>query len=142
VSLNAIPMNGQTWLICGGRDFADQAMFDGAMSDLIRLKGCPEFIVHGDARGADAMAEAWGKRMGLVTFPCAAHWKLYGKAAGVLRNQAMIDYHGPALVVAFPGGKGTADMVARARRHGIDVAEIQPAAVLEYDDIAEQRRKA
>lgn len=123
---DAIPKNGQTWLICGGRDFADQAMFDGAMGDLIRLKGCPDRIVHGAAKGADSMAAAWSERMAIECFPIPADWKAFGKAAGVMRNQAMIDYHRPELVVAFPGGKGTDDMVARARRHGIDVAEIKP----------------
>lgn len=33
----------------------------------------------------------------------------------------------PDLVVAFPGGAGTADMVSRARRAGIDVLEPAPA---------------
>ena len=29
----AVPTNGQTWLICGGREFTDQEMFDSAMSE-------------------------------------------------------------------------------------------------------------
>jgi hypothetical protein len=39
---------------------------------------------------------------------------LAGPAAGPIRNQRMLDW-GPDLVVAFAGGKGTADMVRRAR---------------------------
>jgi hypothetical protein len=38
-----------------------------------------------------------------------------------MRNQAMLDYGKPDLVVAFPGGKGTADMVRRARVAGVKV---------------------
>jgi hypothetical protein len=36
----------------------------------------------------------------------------------------MIDQGRPDLVVAFPGGRGTADMVRRARAAGISVIEI------------------
>lgn len=54
-----------------------------------------------------------------------AEWNKYGKQAGILRNQAMIDLHSPTLIVAFPGGTGTADMIARARKAGIPVLEIK-----------------
>jgi hypothetical protein len=49
-------------------------------------------------------------------------WKRHGPAAGPMRNQRMLDW-GPDLVVAFAGGKGTADMVRRARAAGVDVIE-------------------
>lgn len=117
--------NGQTWLVCGGRDFADAAVFNGAMSDLLRLKGCPKHVVHGGARGADAMAEEWAHRMALYVTAVEADWRKHGNAAGPIRNQEMLDKHKPSLVVAFPGGRGTADMVRRAREAGIDVAEIK-----------------
>lgn len=44
-------------------------------------------------------------------------------AAGPIRNQQMLDDGKPDLVVAFPGGKGTADMVRRARVAGIPTIE-------------------
>jgi YspA, cpYpsA-related SLOG family len=118
------PINEQTWLICGGRDFADQEMFDRAMGDLLAMKGCPAKVVHGDARGADTMADAWGHRMAITVIAMPADWETYGNGAGPMRNQRMLDFK-PALVIAFPGGKGTADMVSRARKAGIDVAEIK-----------------
>ena len=54
-------MTDETWLICGGRDFADQAMFDEVMSRLVEMWGLPSKIVHGAAKGADAMADALGE---------------------------------------------------------------------------------
>lgn len=48
-----------------------------------------------------------------------ADWNLYGKAAGAIRNTAMLDDHTPTLVVAFPDGKGTANMVRQAMARGI-----------------------
>jgi hypothetical protein len=122
----AMPINGETWLICGGRDFADSTMFCDAMGRLIGLRGCPSRVVHGAARGADRMAGEWARNMALDEIAVPADWNANGKAAGPIRNQKMLDDHHPKFVVAFPGGRGTADMIARARKAGIDVAEIKP----------------
>jgi len=120
-------LNNETWLICGGRNFSDQSMFDDVMSRLIDMWGCPSKIVHGAASGADKMADAWGKRMALLVAPVEAEWDKYGKAAGPIRNEDMIIHHKPKRVIAFPGGRGTADMVQRAknRRGEIEVIEIK-----------------
>ena len=126
--MEAIPLNGETWLVCGGREFNDQTMFDSAMGDLLRLRGCPSVVIHGDARGADRMAGAWADRMAVAVVAVPAQWGLHGRAAGVIRNQAMLDSARVDLVVAFPGGRGTADMMGRARKAGIDVAEIRRTA--------------
>jgi hypothetical protein len=50
-----------------------------------------------------------------------ADWNTHGRAAGPIRNQRMLDEVKPELVVAFPGGRGTADMVRRAREAGVNV---------------------
>ena len=50
-----------------------------------------------------------------------AQWDVYGRRAGPIRNQEMIDEGKPDGVVAFPGGKGTADMVRRAEAAGLKV---------------------
>ncbi len=121
----AIPRNYQTWLVCGGRDFFDRAMFDGAMGDLIRLCGVPDLIVHGGAPGADSLVFNWATPLAIRQHVERAEWRKHGKAAGPIRNQKMLDLFKVDLVVAFPGGKETADMVDRSRKAGIDVAEIK-----------------
>lgn len=75
--------------------------------------------------GADWLVAEWvwrvyGARY-LVLFP--ANWAL-GKRAGPLRNERMIATFKPDLVVAFPGGKGTANCVEIARKYGVPV-EVQ-----------------
>ena len=122
---DVILINDQTWIICGGRNFVDTEMFNSAMGDLIRLRGMPECIVNGGARGADLMAKEWAERHAIEARSVAADWGLHGKAAGPIRNQTMLDRYKPDFVVAFPGGKGTADMVHRSRKAGVDVAEIK-----------------
>ena len=118
-------LNGETWLICGGRDFTDQQMFDGAMGQLIELRGCPSRIVEGGSKGADKMGFYWATRMAIPVTEIYADWETHGKAAGPIRNQKMLDEQKPTVLVAFPGGSGTADMVARSRKAGIDVIEIK-----------------
>lgn len=121
---DVILKNGQTWLICGGRGFSDLQMFGSVMGDLTRLRGCPERVIHGAAKGADQMADAWAKRHALDVRAYRANWDEHRLAAGPIRNQLMLDEGKPQFVVAFPGGVGTADMVRRAKAAGIDVAEI------------------
>lgn len=119
------PVNGETWVICGGREFSDSQMFDRVMSDLMLMRGCPTRIVHGKARGADTLAQLWAERMAIECIAVPADWKTHGYAAGPLRNKKMLDEYRPQAVIAFPGGRGTADMVARAKKTACDVIEIK-----------------
>ena len=45
----------------------------------------------------------------------------FGRSAGAIRNRDMLDTGKPDLVVAFSGGRGTADMVRRAGKAGVAV---------------------
>ena len=83
-------------------------------------------VVHGGARGADECAEREAVKEGLRTEVFEADWKRYGKAAGAIRNQAMVDA-GADLVLAFPleGSRGTWDCVRRAEAAGIPVRIIR-----------------
>lgn len=125
--IDVIPLNGETWVICGGRNFDDQQMFDSAMGDLVRLFGMPDRVVHGDCRtGADKMADAWATKHGLHVIRVPAEWDKYDRAAGPIRNQAILDRYPNCRLVSFPGGRGTADMVRRARsKPTVEVIEIQ-----------------
>jgi predicted Rossmann-fold nucleotide-binding protein len=80
-------------------------------------------IVHGAARGADSLAALWALERGVHAAAVPARWETYDKSAGRLRNSAMLALR-PDMVIAFPGGIGTADMKRRARQAGIAVHEI------------------
>lgn len=116
-------LTGNTWLVCGGRDFRDAGLFGEVMDLLERSLGCPALIIHGGAKGADAMAEEWANRREIAVMAYPANWKLLGRSAGPIRNQRMLDEGQPDLVIAFPGGRGTADMVRRAHLAGTQVIE-------------------
>lgn len=110
-------------LVCGGRDFADRRAVFGALEALNTERGIG-CIIHGAARGADSLAGDWATANGVLAECHPADWEAHGKAAGPIRNASMLESSKPDLVVAFPGGRGTADMVARARAAGVEVIEI------------------
>lgn len=84
----------------------------------------PFTVVHGDcATGADRVVDLWGTRrtdsgVEVVRFP--ADWRLYGKAAGPRRNEAMIKAGGD-LCFGFvrDNSTGTTSTLRLAREAGI-----------------------
>jgi hypothetical protein len=112
-------------LVCGGRNFKDAALLRLTMEQLKPYLAEKFCIINGLARGADTAAHVWAFHEGVCSICVPANWGYYGnKAAGPIRNQWMLDFCFPDLVVAMPGGTGTADMVNRARAAGIDVWEV------------------
>ncbi len=111
-------------LVCGGRDYDNKAEVFRELSELRQLCGNLT-IITGGAPGADDLARLWAlrERQKCITEP--ADWDKHGKAAGPIRNQLMIDKHKPEFVLAFPGGRGTADMVRRARDAGIETRRVR-----------------
>ena len=114
-------------LICGDRNWTDRAAIVREIQKVVVQQSpdapCPT-IMHGAARGADTLAGQVAKSLGLLIRVYPADWNLYGRAAGPIRNQQMLDQN-PDIVLAFHPdinkSKGTADMVRRARKKGIPV---------------------
>jgi len=110
-------------LVCGGRDFKDFDMLCRELDELHAERTFTE-VIEGGAGGADIMGHDWAKLNGVPTICYLADWETYGRAAGPLRNQRMLDEGKPDLVITFPGGRGTADLVRRAKAVGIPIREI------------------
>jgi hypothetical protein len=102
-------------LVCGGRAFCDRLLVDRVLGELDIA-----VLISGGALGADSLAEDWARRNEVTRVIMPAKWKLHGKAAGPIRNRNMIKLM-PDLVVAFPGGSGTRDMIKVAKEKGIEV---------------------
>lgn len=80
---------------------------------------------HGACRGVDRIAEAWALARGVYAVPYVAEWSEWGPSAGPRRNRIMLtDEPRPTRVIAFRGGRGTADCKRQARALGIGVVEI------------------
>lgn len=133
----------------GGRDLAwpQQRV---AAELLARSSGrLVHLLLHGGARGADAAIGRAAQQLGWSALVMPAQWQLHGRAAGPIRNRALLEqavaravaHSSPGcltsvLVVAFPGGAGTASLVKEARRMAsrspvpISVVEVSAAAGL------------
>jgi hypothetical protein len=109
-------------IVCGGRDYEDRWSVYSALDELLKAEPLDTLmVIQGGASGADEFAREWciKNRVEMVNVP--ANWEVHGKAAGPVRNQKMVSKYRPELVLAFPGGRGTADMVRRAEDAGIAV---------------------
>lgn len=107
-------------LVCGGRDYQER---DYVFKELDKANQVLKIdcIVSGMAKGVDSYAAQWAKSRHVGLHPFPANWNKYGKAAGPIRNQQMIDEGKPDLVLAFSGGTGTNDMINKAKKHNIEV---------------------
>ena len=90
------------------------------------LDGCAQGNIdlvgrrQGGATGADRLAAAWALHRGMPCAEVKAQWKRLGLKAGPIRNEWMLALD-PHMVVAFPGGDGTQNMVAKATARGVYV---------------------
>lgn len=117
-------------IVCGGRHYDDQKHVDHVLDMLwAEFPHQSLTIIHGCASGADACANAWAMAKRAKGYPISverfpADWSRHGKAAGPIRNQEMVTHGKADLVAAFPGGRGTEDLCARAATAGIAVRRV------------------
>ena len=110
-------------LVCGGRDYDNETKINKVLS---KYYSSNLTIIHGGAKGADELAEMWALVRGMNQKIYPADWNKHGKAAGPIRNQQMLDDNPDIkLCIAFPGGRGTRDMINRARAKNITVIEVE-----------------
>ena len=100
-------------LTTGGRSYTDARTVARVMSALDLA-----IVIQGRAKGADALVRAWCKANDVICADVPAIWRprstdVIDFSAGPKRNAAMLRLK-PNLVVAFPGHRGTKDMVKRA----------------------------
>lgn len=94
------------------------------------MRACPFVldvteVVSGRARGVDMLGEVWARAHKLPVAPFPARWRdsdgSVNPRAGFERNERMAGY-ADALVAVWDGeSSGTKDMIARARKHGLEV---------------------
>jgi hypothetical protein len=126
-------------LVTGGRTYFDRAHVFQTLNRIHREEGPITLLIHGAAAGADEQGKVWAQTFQIPQSPYPAAWRdltapgavikenrhgKYNARAGTDRNQRMLDEGKPDLVVAFPGGTGTADMVWRAKKAGVRVIEV------------------
>lgn len=113
-------------LVCGGRTYEDKELVFAVLDELKQRHPSWNLLIHGGAKGADSLADKWARTTNGVQLIdiYRPQWELYGRNAGPRRNELMLRDGCPDLVVAFPGGRGTAHMVRVAKEAGVEVIEI------------------
>lgn len=119
-------------LVCGGRNYGSQdgqldrlrRTLDAAL-DAAQSVGKVAVIIHGNARGADLLADQYAREKSIRVLPFPADWNLYGRRAGPIRNKLMLTESQPHVIIAFKGGNGTAHMMKIGREAGVPVVEIE-----------------
>lgn len=109
-------------IVTGGRDFADRELVYATL-DAVRARFGEIILSHGDGRGCDQLCDDWARSRGVMTERYPADWDRYGRSAGPRRSAEMIRAGG-ALLVAFPGGRGTRGAISMAERAGIPVQRV------------------
>lgn len=117
-------------LVCGGRDYKGRdRVFEWL--DVIHEDSNIAVVIHGaccdkegNLRGADRWAEEWAISREVPYYGVPAKWASEGRSAGPKRNQWMLDHAKPEIVLACPGGSGTAHMRRIAEAVGIWVEDI------------------
>ena len=107
-------------LVTGGRHFANPTEVHRVLQPYGRC-----VIIEGGASGADSLAGAYADAQGIPHIKHPAQWKQLGPRAGPIRSAEMLDDWKPDLVIALPGGTGTANTVAQAKKRGIEVKDLR-----------------
>jgi len=134
-------MNEFRVLVCGGRDYGtkvvdDQRIIDRRQVDRLRrlldavhegarAAGKVLVIIHGNARGADLLADQYAREKSLKVLSFPADWRNHGRSAGPIRNKLMLTNGQPRVIIAFKGGNGTADMIRQGKKAGVPVYEVK-----------------
>lgn len=134
VSPPSVPIGPRTRvLVTGSRAWTDAAVVRTALTEAWRAAGQPLVVVHGGCpTGADAIAAAWVAEhefAGMAAEVHRADWARHGRAAGPIRNAAMVAA-GADVCLAFPAGpsRGTRGCVELAKQAGITVVTTEAVA--------------
>lgn len=117
--------------VCGGKDFLATYLIGSVLLRLHRDSHISELLI-GNCRGVDAIVAEWAERTGIPVSYYNSDWLSYGADADDVRNQTLLAER-PDIIVLFPGGKRTNDLLNKAIEAGhqnilrVDPARKKPA---------------
>lgn len=133
-------------LVCGGRDYGNRDLVYETL-DQFHTERPITLLIQGGATGADALAKDWANSRNIALQEFVADWdnldvpvllmkfrrgKAYNALAGIERNKRMLAEGVPDVVIKFPGGRGTFDMLCRA--YTLKRTTRKELQVIEVDD--------
>lgn len=102
--------------IVGGRDFKDYSLLQNTILEYLTPLEYITTIISGGAKGADTLGTDFADNYRIKKVIYLPDWEKFGKAAGFIRNQLIVD--ACDMVLAFWDGKsrGTQDTITKAKK--------------------------
>jgi len=133
-------MKNVVLVVTGSRHHQDKDLIHKHLDQALltaKLRDGALILLEGGAQGADRIAQDWAKANSVAHVCVKPDWQKYGKAAGMIRNQAMVDkavnlakeYDSDFLFgLAFPlkESKGTWDCIRRMNKARFTVRIVKP----------------
>lgn len=106
-------------VVAGSRTVTDYAYVAARLDAVCAKITAPITVLSGTARGADSLGEQWAAAHGHAVERYPADWEHLGSAAGIVRNQRMIDTATHACFFWDGKSPGTKHAIGHARNRGI-----------------------
>lgn len=78
----------------------------------------PSILIHGGAKGVDSVAATAAKKAGVPTKVFLPDWASFGRAAGPIRNEAMVLFCDRAIIFWDGKSPGTRNTIELLKKHG------------------------
>lgn len=111
-------------IIAGTRSFTDYALLERYCNTVLynkQMTGEKIIILSGHCRGVDVLGERYANSKGYQVELYPAEWERYGKRAGIIRNEIMVQ-RAEALIAIWDGqSHGTQNIIKLAERYGLKI---------------------
>lgn len=106
-------------LVCGGRHFDDAALVEGGLT-AFHTASPISVVIHGGLPGIGMPLESWARRNAIHVIRYPANFTL-GKRGDSTRDEFMLADSRPDMLLVFPGGRRTAELLHEANRTQVPV---------------------
>ena len=113
--------------IVGSRNFTNYTLLKEEVFSFIlkyNLDKTPITIVSGGAVGCDSLGERVAEEMSWDKLIFLPQWDLYGRSAGIRRNEDIVNNSDALIAFRVDNSKGTTNSIERAKKRGIKVRVI------------------
>lgn len=107
-------------IIAGSRNITDVELVESIIEKVHKDFPITE-VICGCCRGVDILGATWAEKNGIFIHYKPAKWKLYGPAAGPIRNGDMVAIADMLIVIRYLSSNGSRDVLAKSKAKGIIV---------------------
>mgnify|MGYP001594148271 FL=1 len=120
-------------LVCGGRHFDDAVLVEGELQ-AFHAASPISVLIHGGLPGIGIPLESWARRNKVHVIRYPANFSL-GKSGDATRDEFMLADSRAEMLLVFPGGRRTAELLREAGRKLVPVMlaqGIEPPVAREF----------